>query len=255
MAVFDDLTVLLKYQNDPRNAQAVGRGRKQLTGLKSSALATGLAVGGIALASTLAFRKIYQLGREAVKTFAEVETNLSTIEGLVGISAQQLAEWGPALQEIRRVSGRDLAELSRGLYDITSAGLRGDVALEALDVSARASASGLGETRVVADLLTSAINAWGPAALSATRAGDDLAKAVELGKLPADALAGAMGQLIPIASEMGLEFGEMSGLMAAMSRTGTGAETAAVQIGQALVLLLETRKPSDRNARRIRLHG
>ena len=138
MAVFDDLTVLLKYQNDPRNAQAVGRGRKQLTGLKSSALATGLAVGGIALASTLAFRKIYQLGREAVKTFAEVESNLSTIEGLVGISAQQLAEWGPALQEIRRVSGRDLAELSRGLYDITSAGLRGDVALEALDVSARA---------------------------------------------------------------------------------------------------------------------
>ena len=93
--------------------------------------------------------------------------------------------------------------------------------MEALEISAKASAAGMGETRVVADLLTSALNAWGPEALSCSaRPATPLAKAVELGKLPADALAGSMGSLIPIASEMGLEFGEMAGLMAAMSSDG-----------------------------------
>ena len=242
MSVLDELTVLFEYRNDPLNAQRIAAGKRQLGGVEKKARLTGLAMGAITAGLGAAGYAMLRFGVESVKTFAEIQGKMSTIEGLVGISAQQLDAWNPIMHNIRRNTGRTFSELTSGLYDITSAGLRGDVAMEALEISAKASAAGMGETRVVADLLTSALNAWGPEALSAAQAGDDLAKAVELGKLPADALAGAMGSLIPIASEMGLEFGEMAGLMAAMSRTGTNAETAAVQLGQVLSLLIKPGK-------------
>ena len=253
MALFDDLTVLLKYRNDPRNAAQLQQARNQLDRARGgisqftkSALSVGAAIGGIGLTLGIAGRAIWQFGQESIDVFKRIETGMSTIEGLVGISSEQLQAWVPDMQAIRKETGRTMGELTAGLYDVTSAGLRGDVAMETLRISAMGSAAGMGETRVIADLLTSAINAWGPAALSAAQAGDDLAKAVELGKLPADALAGSMGSLIPIASAMGLEFGEMAGLMAAMSRTGTNAETAAVQLGQVLSLLLKPGKEAQK---------
>ena len=242
MSLLDELTVLFQYKNDPLNAQRVAQGKRQLGGIQKSALATGLSMAGIAAGLGAAGYAMVRFGIESVKTFAEIQGKMSTIEGLVGITGTQLEAWNPIMHNIRKNTGRTFSELTSGLYDITSAGLRGDVAMEALEISAKASAAGMGETRVVADLLTSALNAWGPEALSAAEAGDALAKAVELGKLPADALAGSMGSLIPIASEMGLEFGEMAGLMAAMSRTGTNAETAAVQLGQVLSLLIKPGK-------------
>ena len=194
MSLLDELTVLFQYKNDPLNAQRVAQGKRQLGGIQKSALATGLSMAGIAAGLGAAGYAMVRFGIESVKTFAEIQGKMSTIEGLVGITGTQLEAWNPIMHNIRKNTGRTFSELTSGLYDITSAGLRGDVPMEALEISAKASAAGMGETRVVADLLTSALNAWGPEALSAAEAGDALAKAVELGKLPADALAGSHGQ-------------------------------------------------------------
>ena len=48
-----------------------------------------------------------------------------------------------------------------------------------------------------------------------------------------------MGRLIPIASGMGVEFGEAAGLMAALSRTGTDANQGVTQLTQIMVSLLD----------------
>ena len=182
------------------------------------------------------------IGGYAVKTAAEFETSFAKIQGLVGVSASEIGELEEAAARLGPATGRSSNEAAEALFFITSAGLRGAEAVETLEASLKASAIGLGETAVVADLVTSATNAYGSSVLSATRATDTLTAAVRYGKLePAD-LAGSMGMVLPVASAMGVSFDQVGAAFAAMSRTGTDASTAATQLRQILATILNPTK-------------
>ena len=131
------------------------------------------------------------------------------------------------------------------MFFITSAGLRGQVALETLEASAKAAAVGLGDTATIADLATSALNAYGSDVLSAADATDVMVAAVREGKLEADALTGSMGRVLPVSSQMGIKFNEVGAAFAAMSRTGTGANEAATQLRSIMVTLLKPTKQAE----------
>jgi hypothetical protein len=81
-------------------------------------------------------------------------------------------------------------EAADALFFITSAGLRGAGATEVLEASLKGAAIGLGDTKTIADLATSAVNAYGESTLGGAEAVDVLAEAVRLGKLEPAELAG-----------------------------------------------------------------
>ena len=95
--------------------------------------------------------------------------------------------------------------------------------MDILKESAKSSAAGLGETKVIADLLTSVMNAYGKENISAARANDILVATVREGKAEADLLAQSMGLVLPISSAMGASFEDVGAATAAMTRTGTKA--------------------------------
>ena len=119
--------------------------------------------------------------------------------------------------------GKGPRELADALFFITSAGLEGEQALRALEAAAKGSAIGLGDTATVADALTSAMNAYGAETLSAEMATAILVATVREGKVEADQLAGSLGKIIPIASEMGVSFDQVGAAIAAMTRLGLDA--------------------------------
>lgn len=170
----------------------------------------------------------------AVAAFASVESELAKIVGLVGVNRDVVMGWRGDIEQISSETGQSTNELARALFFITSAGLRGSEAIDVLRSSAQASAAGLGDQAVVADLLTSAVNAYGAEVLSAADATDALVNAIRLGKLEPATLATAMGRALPLASAFGVEFHEVAGILAAMSRTGTNAEEAVTQVRSAL---------------------
>jgi len=192
------------------------------------------------------------LGGKAVMAFSEVEASMSKMIGLVGVNRDVVEQWGKELKYVADESSVGVKELSDAMYFITSAGIRGAEAMNVLEASARASAAGLGETKVVADLVTSAVNAYGIANLSAAEATDILTAAVREGKLEADVLASTMGMVLPVASYMGVAFNEVGAAIAAMSRTGTSAQTASMQLRQMLNSLL---KPTQQAEEALRLMG
>ncbi len=181
-------------------------------------------------------------GAAPLLSFAKYEENLAKIEGLVGVSREQLALWHDDIARIAIAVGIGPERLTDALYEITSAGLRGEIAMEVLEASAKAAAAGLGDQKSIADLATSAINAYGSESLSAAEAVDHLTEAVRLGKLPPETLAAAMGRALPVASAMGVQFSEVAGMLAAMSRTGTNAEEGVTQLNAVMLALL---KPAD----------
>jgi TP901 family phage tail tape measure protein len=185
------------------------------------------------------------VGGVAVKMSMDFEASMSKIIGLVGVGEQEVNSMREEVLKLAGETARAPQELADGLFFVTSAGFRGAEAMEILESSARAAAAGLGTTKDIADLVTSAVNAYGSENLNAAQATDTLVAAVREGKVEADQMAQFMGMVLPIASQLGVTFTEVGASMAAMSRTGTNASTAVVQLRQILASILKPTKEAE----------
>lgn len=176
-------------------------------------------------------------GAAATKMAFDFDKSMGQIESLVGVASDEVKKMGETAKKMAVDTGRSANEAAEALFFITSAGLEGAAATDVLNASLKASAVGLGETKTIADLATSAMNAYGQENLNASGATDILVSAVRLGKLEASELAGAMGGVIPIASNMGVSFDQVGAALAAMSKTGTNAANGATQLNAILTTI------------------
>ncbi len=179
------------------------------------------------------------VGVKAIKLAADFDSSMSKITGLVGIAADEVDAMGETVKRLAGETAKSPAELADALFFVTSAGLRGAEALEALEFAAKASAAGLGETAVIADALTSAMNAYATSGLSAEEATNILVATVREGKLEASALGAAIGQVLPIASEMGVTFDEVGASIAAMTRLGLNSAEAVTALKSILTTIIK----------------
>lgn len=207
----------------------------------ASTVANGLTTVGTSLTQNVTL-PLGAASLAALKLGKDFESSLSKVTGLVGVASTQVDEWGKEILDLAPELAIAPTELADALFYVTSAGLRGAEAMDVLEMSGKAASAGLGETKTIADLVTSAMNAYGSENLSASQATDILVAAVKEGKAEASELASSMGQVLPIASEMGVSFDQVAASQAAMTKTGTSASEASTQLKSILSGLL---KPSQ----------
>lgn len=192
-------------------------------------------------------------GGAAIKSAVDFQKSMTQIKTLVGVAGDEVDRMGTQVKQMAADTGVSSKEAADALFFITSAGLRGADALSVLNQATKASAIGLGETAIVADLATSALNAYGIENLNAEQATDILTGAVREGKLSADSLAMSMGKVLPFASQLGIKFEEVGAAFAAMSRTGTDAATASTQIKGIMTALLNPTKAAEKQLEQLGL--
>lgn len=195
---------------------------------------------------------IAALGIASSKTFMDFELSMSRIEGLVGLSKETVASLAEEIKKLSPDVGKAPKELAEALYFITSSGVPAAKAMDVLTMSAKASAAGLGSTAVIADAVTSAMNAYQSTGMTAAHATDILTAAVKYGKLEADQLAPSLGQVISVASTLGISFDQVAGAMAAMSMTGVDASEAATALTAIMSMLM---KPTAASTKLLEAHG
>ena len=188
----------------------------------------------------------------ASKMSASFETSLTKMRTLVGLSKKDVDGFVGSIKSLAGETARAPVELANAMFFITSAGLRGAEALETLKLSAQAAALGLGQTEVIADAVTSAMNAYASSGMSASRATNIMALAVRAGKLEASALAPVLGELLPIASGMEIRFEDVAGALAVMSRTGLNAAQASTALRAVFTTFL---KPTTQAAEALDIMG
>lgn len=233
------LNVILGVDSSRFNA-SLGKAQGRLKAFGSKLKSVG---------STLSTRLSLPLalaGGAAIKMAVDFDKSMTQIKTLVGIAGDEVDAMGLKVKQLASQTGKSSNEAAEALFFITSAGLRGAEAMETLEMSLKASALGLGETKTVADLATSAMNAYGSDVLGASDATDVLVSAVREGKIEASELSSVMGQVLPVASNMGVAFHEVGGAFAAMSRTGTPAAQAATQLNAILSALLKTTPQAEK---------
>ena len=233
------VNIPITYKSDP---SGINNGISSLNAFKAVGVAAAAAVAA-------AFGKIVF---EAGKMAMEFETAFAQIQGLVGLSKEEVEELEKAARELGPSFGKSSQEAADALFFITSAGLRGADAIDVLEASLKASAIGLGDVNAIANTATAAMNTYGASNLSGTEAVEALAEAVRLGQFAPEELASSLGQVIPISNELGISFQETTGLIAGLTKTGLPASQAVTGIKAAMQAFL---KPTSEAQRMLEKYG
>jgi TP901 family phage tail tape measure protein len=209
--------------------------------------AVGGALGRIAefVSAGVIFRGLEQIG-QGLESAAGAgwgaatafETVMSRIKGLTTTPAADLAKMSADVIGLSKGMNQSATELGEAEYFIASSGFAGKQATDILTASARAASAGLGDTKTIADAVTSALNAYKLKAGDAARITDVLTRAVVEGKGEPAEFAGALGRVLPIAAAAGVNFEQVAASMATMTRTGMSADEAATSLRGILGALL-----------------
>ena len=202
----------------------------------------GVALGNLATkaagAIAGAFTRMAGTITDSVRSFADFEGQMREVFTLL----PDIAE--PAMQEMSdqvRVFAKEFGilpdKLIPALYDAISAGVPQDTVFEFLATAAKASVGGVTELGTAVDGIRSVVNAYGAEVLSAAEASDQMFTAVRLGKTNFEQLSRFLFQVVPVAAGLGLEFGNVTAAIAALTAQGTPTSVASTQIRQALVEL------------------
>jgi len=180
------------------------------------------------------------LGGAAVTSFAKFEQVLGKMAALTNFTGSQIHDMSNELLNLAGKVGKAPKELAEGLYFIGSSGIRETaLAMDILKKSADAARIGLGDTKAVADAVTSVLNAYGHTAITAGQATDILVAAVREGKGEADALGRVIGKVMPLAVQLGVEFDEVAGSLATLTLSGKSAAEASTQMARLFTTLVQ----------------
>lgn len=212
-----------------RAGEGAGKAIDQSLSGRLSRLGTSLGNTGRQLSLGLTL-PLVAFGRQAAQSFLGFDKAMTQVTALVGVSRAQTDLWRGDVKAVGSQYGVTATDAAQALYFITSSGVDAADAMSVLDTSAKASAVGLGTVQQTADVVTSAMNAYGKKNLSAAKAADILTVAVREGKGEASQMGGALSAVIPIASAVGVSFGEITGAMAAMTLSGQSPDEAATAL-------------------------
>ena len=207
----------------------ITKGVKSLTGILKTGLVVGFAAASAAIIKSTIAANNYQ------KELSNVNTLLDdTGAGLQGISGRLLSldsELGST------------TELTKGLYQAFSAGAEdADAAFAIVTQSAMFATAALTDQTAAVDILTTAMNAYGPEVVSAQQASDLYFTTIKKGKINGEQLSAVIGQSIPLFSSAGIGLEELTSGIAAMTKQGVSASETTTQLNAIVNSFL---KPSE----------
>ena len=181
-------------------------------------------------------------GGASIKMAIDFEASMTKIQTLVGATGEQMNQYAKGVASISSTTAVAQKDLADGLFFITSAGLSGQEALDALEVSAKAGAMGMGEMDSIANALTSVMTAYADENMTAARAGDLLHETLKQGKFDAGQFMDKLGSVIPVAAAAGISMEELGAASATMSKLSGDAAGTLTSMKSLMMALL---KPSE----------
>jgi TP901 family phage tail tape measure protein len=173
---------------------------------------------------------------DGVKRFSEFQAGMNEVFTLLpGISEQAMGKLTDDTRGFVVEMGIAHDKAVPALYQALSAGVPQDNVFDFMKVAAKAARGGVTELETAVDGITSTVNAYGAEALSAEQASDLMFTAVRLGKTTFGELSASLFQVNPVAAALGVNFGDVTAALAAMTAQGVPTSVATTQLRQAFV--------------------
>lgn len=182
------------------------------------------------------------LGAVAVNAANDFDKAFVQMQTLAGVSADEVDGLKESVLGLAGETGKAPQELAEAMFFLQSSGLDAAGAMDALEISAKASAAGLGDTVTLADAASSVMLAYADSGMTAAEAMDTLIATAKAGKAEPEAIAGQLSKLIPISAALDISFQDVGGALAALSTKAFTAEQGATGLAAVMAKLM---KPSQ----------
>ena len=201
----------------------LGRFRSVLLGVGAA-----LGVGGLGTVLRNSSVQAAEFGNKV----AEVSTLLSDTSGVDGLT--------DAARRLAVEFGNTPTEQAQAFYNVISAGTTDAAeATQLLTQANKLAVGGVTDVATAADGITSVLNAYGLSADNAATVSDQLFTTVRLGKTTVEEYSRAIGQLAPIAAQVGVGFDEVSAAVASLTANGVQTSQAITQVRAAIANVLK----------------
>lgn len=189
-----------------------------------------------------AFQAIVDGLIKSVGQAVEFEKVMTRIKVLSNSSAEDMKLYNDQILAMAPAVGVGPQKLVEALERITSLGTTGADAMAILETSAKLSAVGMGEASTIATALTGVINSYGKENITAAQAADVLTATVREGGAEANAYAGTLGRVAPLAAQLGISFADLGANLAAFTRLGVSASEATTGISSFMTAMIHETK-------------
>lgn len=190
--------------------EAQGLAGKTSTNISKCFLAAGAAVTAAAGAAAV----------KSIKAYTEYETTLDKVATLADTSAVPIKTLSDQVLKLSSATGVAAGSINEAVYQAISAGSKTENAVGLVAQSIKLAKGGFTESTTAVDVLTTAMNAYNLSADKVTSVSDMLITTQNLGKTTVDALAGSLGNVIPVASAYGVQLDNLSSALAIMTQNG-----------------------------------
>ena len=234
--VIDELVTIIRYNTSNRELRRAEQQVNDFTRNTQKRFASwGQNISKITRTATVV---LGALGAGAFKVGAAEERSLLNLRTQLGLTADEVEELKAPLRDLSKETNRSLKEVNDAMFSVKSAGLETADALVVMDQSAKAAASGLGETKPIALLASAAVYSYGAAVLDGKRAVEILLATVKAGNLDAAQLATTFGRTFEFAAKLGVGVDQVGTAIAGYTRGGQNASQATDAVRMALTALL-----------------
>ena len=194
-------------------------------------LAAGAAIGTAAVAAVAT-------AVNSVQAFAGFQEGMNEVRTLLpNISDDTFSAMSRDVRDFAKEFKVLPDDVVPALYQSISAGVPQGNVFDFLETAQKAAKGGVTDLTTAVDGISSVTNAYGSEVLSAAEASDLMFTAVRLGKTNFSELSSSLFNVVPTASALGVQFGDVTAALAAMTSQGTPTSVATTQLRQLLVEL------------------
>jgi TP901 family phage tail tape measure protein len=190
------------------------------------------------------FFGLIQMTRKATQAYNEFEETLTNVYTL--LSDEDMTAFGEELEkgslQVMKKYGKEVQDVNKALFDTISAGVPAGESIAFLDQAARLSVGGVTELSTATDGMTTVLNAFNLGIEESAAVADAFFAAQKEGKTTVAELSQNIGQVAPIAYNVGVSYQELMSQMAALTKQGISTAEASTYLKGTYTALM---KPSE----------
>jgi len=252
------VAIELEGKDALKTLTALNKGVKDLgkTGtqsIKSMDVALGSFVGNLGaqavLKSVQALNQGLQDGAKAALDFGKAVAEINSIAPRTAAETLALKQ---QLIGLSNEFGGEAQKQARAFYNIVSAGVEGTAKqLDTLETANKAAVAGLVDIDTSARVLVASVNSYAQSGLTANEASDILFTTVKEGITTFGELSSSIGTVAPLAAAAGVEFSELGGTLAFLTKSGVSTAEAATGIRALLTSIIKPAEQASQAAKKL----
>lgn len=207
-------------------------------------------------AGVAAVGALVAVGKAAVDMSIEFNRAMGKVETLIPGNTARVRELAKSVEDLSLTTGKAATDIAGGLFEVISAFGDSAESADIMRVAVRAATAGFSTTESSVNLLSGVMKGYNDVSAASAQKTADLAFLTnKLGQTTFPELAASMGNVVPIASTLGVKQEELFGIMATL--TGVTGNTAEVstQLKAAMSNLLKPNKDLKKIYKELNVEG